>query len=238
MTIFVIFLVTVLSSIFLILHFSGTFSFTLRTEFPSYPTSVQMYRVDGIDQQEIGNPAITGFGFSGPPSENQAIQIAQEYLESHDVLPQDAVLADTQLHVIYAQNYVTGDSVEIPQQYYVSFKRILDNRPVVGPGDTLWVYIACENESSTNQVVYFFKRWRNVTVAGEEEIISPSEAYKKLTNGEILNKPMQIEPFPIYNISLGYYSALESLSEGVYKPVWIFYGAFENRQYYVVDACT
>jgi hypothetical protein len=235
-TVFVIIIVVVLSSIFCIIHFSGFFYFTLRTEFPPYPSMVQYFKVSGEDEREIGNPGLSGFGSLGPPSENQAIIIAQEYLESYDLLPDDAVLEYTELECVKAVS--DGNIVaEMPLQYYVSFKRILENHSVVGPGDTLFVYIAYNNQSSNNDVVFCYKRWRNLTSAGEIEIISPSEAYKKLINKEILGKPMMIEPFAIYTISLGYYSYIEPEPQEFYKPVWIFYGPPESNKYYAVEAC-
>jgi len=152
------------------------------------------------------------------------------------LLPDDAVLELTELECVNAVS--DGNIVaEMPLQYYVSFKRILENHSVVGPGDTLFVYIAYNDQSSNNDVVFCYIRWRNLTSAGEIEIISPSDAYKKLINGEILDQPMQIEPFAIYNISLGYYSYIEPELQEFYKPVWIFYGSPESARYYAVDAC-
>lgn len=235
-TLLVIIIGEVLSSIFCIIHFSGFFYFTLRTDFPTYPSMIQYYKVNGEDEREIGNPGVNGFGYLGPPSENQAIIIAQEYLKSYDLLPDDAVLELSELQCVNAVS--DGNIVaEMPLQYYVSFKRILENHSVVGPGDTLFVYIAYNNQSSNNDVVFCYIRWRNLTSAGEIEIISPSDAYKKLINGEILDQPMQIEPFAIYNISLGYYSYIEPELQEFYKPAWIFYGSPESDRYYTVDAC-
>ena len=133
--------------------------------------------VIGEDEREIGNPGVNGFGYFRPPSENQAIIIAKEYLKSYDLLPDDAGLELSELQCV---NAVSDGNVvaEMPLQYYVSFKRILENHSVVGPRDALFVYIAYHNQSSNNDVVFCYIRWRNLTSAGEIEIISPSDAYK------------------------------------------------------------
>ena len=226
----------ILLTIFL-MQFLGTFvygDFSLKTDFPDYPSTLPFYMVIGENEQEIGRPKM-GFGPDGPPSEKEAVSIAQDYLESHGLLPVDALLGGTQLQTI--ETWSNGKIIkENPIKFSVSFYRMINGYPVVGPGDKLWVEIAFDNKTLDNGVVFCYKRWRNLTQAGEIEIINPSEAYEKLLDRKILNLPMQIEPFAIYNISLGYYSYIEPEPQEFYKPVWIFYGPPESRRYYAVEA--
>jgi hypothetical protein len=216
------------------MQYIGSFNFVLKTDFPTYPSTLPYYNVTGEDEQEIGYPK-TGFGPDGPPSDKEAMLIAQNYLEAQDLLPDDAILENTQLQTVKTINGSTGKiTKKDPIQYSVSYSRIINGYPVEGPGDTLWVDIAFDNELLDNEVVFCFKRWRNLTQSGEIEIINPEEAYEKLLDKKIINKPMQIEPFEINNVSLGYYSSAET--QEFYKPVWIFYGPPESSKYYAVEA--
>jgi hypothetical protein len=202
----------------------GLGGFSLKTDFPDYPLTLSYYRVTGENEQEFGTLGQDGFGPENPPTEEDAVLIAQEYLEFHDLLPEDAVLEYVEMNVV--KKISEGKVVkETPLSVSVSYIREINGLPVVGPADTLWVEIAKNNE-----VVFCFKRWRNLSQFGEVNITSPEEAYDKLIDGNVLMDPMRIEPFEIYNISLGYYSYIEPESQEFYKPVWIFYGKPDGRR--------
>ena len=210
----------------------GLGGFSLKTGFPDYPLTLSYYRVTGEDEQESGTLEQDGFGPETPPTEEEAVLIAQEYLEFHDLLPEDAVLEYVEMNVVTMSSEEGKVVKETPLSVSVSYIREINGLPVVGPADTLWVEIAKNNE-----VVFCFKRWRNLSQFGEVNITSPEEAYEKLTDGKVLGKHFGIEPFEIYNISLGYYSYIEPESQEFYKPVWIFYGKPDGRRCYAVEAC-
>ncbi len=154
-------------------------------------------------------------------------------MEFNDLLPEDSVLEYVEMRVMKTASSSEGKVVkETPTSVSVSYGREINGLPVVGPADTLWVEIAKNNE-----VVFCFKRWRNLSQFGEVNITGPEEAYEKLLDGKVLGQHFRIEPFEIYNISLGYYSYIEPEPQEFYKPVWIFYGKPDGRRYYAVEAC-
>ena len=225
-----ILLLIALLTIALLINWYGLGDFSLKTGFPDYPLTLPYYRVTGEDKQEFGTLE-QGFGPENFPTEEEAVLIAQEYLEFHDLLPEDAVLEYVEMNVM--ETISEGKVVEeTPLSFSVSYEREINGLPVVGPADTLWVEIAKNNE-----VVFCFKRWRNLSQFGEVNITSSEEAYEKLLDGKVLGKHFRIEPFEIYNISLGYYSYIEPEPQEFYKPVWIFYGKPDGRRYYAVEAC-
>lgn len=220
-------------TIALLTNWYGVGGFSLKTDFPDYPLTLPYYRVIGEDEQEFGIPVQYGFRPENPPTEEEAVLIAQEYLEFNDLIPEDSVLEYIEMRVMKTASSSEGKVVkETPTSVSVSYGREINGRPVVGPADTIWVEIAKNNE-----VVFCFKRWRDLSQFGEVNITSPEEAYDKLLDGNVLGKHFRIEPFEIYNISLGYYSYIEPEPQEFYKPVWIFYGKPDGRRYYAVEAC-
>lgn len=228
---FFLLLITLLT-IALLTNWYGLGGFSLKTDFPEYPLTLPYYSVIGEDEQEFGTLEQDGFGSENPPTDEEAVLIAQEYLEFHDLLPEDAVFEYVEMNVVTMSSEEGKVLKETPTSVSVSYGREINGLPVVGPADTLWVEIAKNNE-----VVFCFKRWRNLSQFGEVNITSPEEAYDKLLDGKVLGKHFRIEPFEIYNISLGYYSYIELESQEFYKPVWIFYGKPDGRRYYAVEAC-
>jgi len=229
--VFFLLLITLLT-IALLTNWYGLGGFSLKTDFPEYPLTLPYYSVIGEDEQEFGTLEQDGFGSENPPTDEEAVLIAQEYLEFHDLLPEDAVFEYVEMNVVTMSSEEGKVLKETPTSVSVSYGREINGLPVVGPADTLWVEIAKNNE-----VVFCFKRWRNLSQFGEVNITSPEEAYDKLLDGKVLGKHFRIEPFEIYNISLGYYSYIELESQEFYKPVWIFYGKPDGRRYYAVEAC-
>jgi hypothetical protein len=226
-----ILLLIALLTIALLTNWYGLGGFSLKTGFPDYPLTLSYYGVIEEDEQEIGSLDYDIFEDKGLPTEEKAILIAQEYLTSKEILPEDAVLEGTQ--ILGGGQYSDGELVKkFERGIEVFYKREINGMPVVGSGDTIYVIIARNQE-----VVFCFKRWRNLSQFGEVNITSPEEAYDKLLDGNVLGKHFRIEPFEIYNISLGYYSYIEPESQEFYKPVWIFYGKPDGRKYYAVEAC-
>jgi hypothetical protein len=113
--------------------------------------------------------------------------------------------------------------------------RKINGFKVYGTGDKIYADVKnIHYEDNTSYGVSFYCiHWRNITYAGEIEIISPSKAYEKLCNKDVIGDvSMQFTTFPIRDIFLSYYS--ERDYQKYYKPVWIFQGS--EKQYYIVEA--
>ncbi|MBU0497601.1 MAG: hypothetical protein KKC68_01330 [Candidatus Thermoplasmatota archaeon] len=213
--------------VIVVVYFQFTASFPLKTSFPEYPENMVLYEVTGEINQQFG-ALDYGFTSSKIPTEAEAINIAEAYLASNDLFPNDAVFGYAELVMGYLSS--DGDIVqENAIEYSITYNRELSGYPVVGPGDTVWVAIAQDN-----QVVFYYKNWRALQEANAVEIITPQEAYDKLVNGEIIETPLSSESFEIYTILLGYYAF--AADQEYYEPVWIFYGPDGSQLYYSVVA--
>ena len=200
--------------------------FSLQTVFPDAPVTLSYYRVLGQDQFENGTCSLGSDEVC--VTEDEAILIAQDYLESRNLLPEDAVLYG-------AQTIIGGNAVEkTPHTISVAYTREINGLPVVGPGDSIYVLI-----EDKGNVAFCFKRWRDIDQVGEINVIDAEEGYNKLLEGEIINKKSlsNDHTFEIYNISLGYYSMMASETQKFYKPIWIFYGEIDGwNTYLAVEA--
>jgi regulatory protein YycI of two-component signal transduction system YycFG len=95
----------------------------------------------------------------------------------------------------------------------------------VGPGDTITVSLG-END----EVIYFFKTWRELEQVGEMSIIDVDTAIKNLQEGKTTRKPAGID-YPMVEISemeVGYFSDASDNEQEFYKPVWIFRGTDDH----------
>ena len=114
------------------------------------------------------------------PSEEEAVKIANDFLEKRNCLPEGAYISYLDKYTIKTINEDTGIvEKETPVFFRVSYNRNLDGYPVVGPGDSMEVCIGEKEE-----IVYFFKTWREVEKAGEISIINANSAIEKLKQHE------------------------------------------------------
>ncbi|WP_048127823.1 hypothetical protein [Methanosarcina sp. WH1] len=156
------------------------------------------------------------------PSEEEAVKIANEFLDERNYLLEGAYISFLDTYTIKTINEDTNTvEKETPVFVRVSYNRNLDSYPVVGPGDSMEVCIG-ENE----EIVYFFKTWREVEKAGEVSIIDANSAIEKLRQNETVEKLAGSEKYPIEinEIEIGYYSETTGKDQSYYKPVWIFRG--------------
>lgn len=162
------------------------------------------------------------------PSEDEAIKIANEYLQHNDYLPEDAYRFNVQTLYVETINTSTGEDVverEEPVLVEVSYSRRIGEFPVVGPGDTITVSLG-EN----GKVIYFFKTWRELEQVGEMPIIDANTAIKNLQEGKTIRKSADID-YPVVEISemeVGYFSNVSDIEQEFYKPVWIFRGTDDH----------
>lgn len=156
------------------------------------------------------------------PSEEKAVKIANEFLKKRSCLPEGAYISYLDEYTIKTINENTSIvEKEAPVFVRVSYNRNLDGYPVVGPGDSMEVCIGEKEE-----IVYFFKTWREVEKAGEISIIDADSAIEKLKQYEVIEDLAGPEKYPIEinKIEIGYYSETTGAEQSYYKPVWIFKG--------------
>jgi len=186
---------------------------------PEAPQTVPYYKVLDEDHEEEIDPELMTTQ-QNIPSEEEAMSIAEAYLQSHGGLPNDAILKDVQSQ--FVKKVTNGEVVEsMPLMTEVTYGRIINGMPVVGPGDTILVAIG-EN----GKILCFLKTWRTLEEAGQTEIIEAEHACDKLKNGETIETPLSSyrNPIKINKMYLAYYSKVTGEEQTFYKPVWVFEG--------------
>jgi hypothetical protein len=148
-------------------------------------------------------------------------------------LPEDSYLSDVEVLYLKTINTSTGQDIvekEEPVLVEVSYNRQINGVPVVGPGDFITVSLGDDGE-----IIYFFKTWRELEIAGEVSIIDANTAIKNLQEGKTIQKPAGSERpiVEINDIKIGYFSDVTGSNQDFYKPVWIFKG-IDDRGYEVV----
>lgn len=219
--------------------FNEIFSFSRDTDLPDFPNSVPYYKVVNYSDYCNGSgEAVSGWGL---PTDEEAILIANDYLISHDLLPEDAVLSGTERmpHVTTLSsksNVSEEDSNDSANLIAVVYHREIDGCPIVGRIDFIDVWIGLNKE-----VIYCSKKWKELEEIGNINIIDAEDAYNKLLNNEIKDIRFNQDSYEINinEISIGYYANNPSAEQNYYKPVWIFYEKHDKGldTYFVVDAC-
>jgi hypothetical protein len=153
------------------------------------------------------------------PSEDEAVRFAEEYIESHGGMPDDAVFGG--VSTVYSTLYRDDEVVEKkPVVIQVGYHRVFNGMPIDGPGDTIDLDIG-----NNGTILSFLKSWRELEYAGEREMLNASEAVERLQKGETIYKlGGPLHTIEIYSMELGYYSAELRVKQEYYEPVWIFRG--------------
>ena len=166
--------------------------------------------------------------------------MAYDFLTSRDLIPDDAVFHKT--YTMY-ETTISNDSVvtKTPIAIFVSYRRIIDSYPVVGPGNFIDVDILSLHQN-INEVVKCRKSWRVIEYANDTKIINAEEAYQKLSKGETIEStPLSSyqETFDINEVFLGYHSNVPSEPQKYYEPVWVFHGSIGDNSNikFSVNAC-
>jgi hypothetical protein len=155
------------------------------------------------------------------PSEDEAKKIANEYLLSRDLLPDDVKVESVKSCV---RSGVIQAGVEQPVESYdvtlgVTYSRDIDGIPVYG--DEFTVYLGDKGE-----VVGVTKTLREIIKTGNTSIKSPTEAYNDLVAGntDLPALEMQIDEITIDNISIGYLMQPRIYEQKSVIPVYVFEG--------------
>jgi hypothetical protein len=164
------------------------------------------------------------------PSEEEARQIAIDFLAQSGLLPADAKLGDS-----YEADVVTGGTCgiveeggeaepEVIEEYVahllVRFHRQLDGFPVTGSGNNFGVRIGDEGE-----VITVIKVWREIIPYNEVIIDTPEQAYQELKSGAgSYYTPLDCEKVVVEQIYLAYWMELLDQHQEYVVPVYEFKG--------------
>ncbi|MGB5925251.1 MAG: hypothetical protein WBH01_04065 [Dehalococcoidia bacterium] len=159
------------------------------------------------------------------PSEEEARQIAIDFLAQSGLLPPDSTVGGSyEVEVVTGGTY--GIEQEVPEEVLeeggeiepqvaeeyvthllVRFHRQIDGFPVTGPGNQLGVRIGDEGE-----VIAILKAWREVTPYNEVAIKTSEQAYQELKSGTgSYYAPLDCEKVVVEQVYLAYW--MEPLDE-------------------------
>ena len=202
------------------LSFFGNIS--INAPMPESPSTIPVFtgvfRPGDLVDESLGS--FIGDGIN-VPSEEDAPGLALKILEDYGGLPQDAILMGASTSYAEEGNSTT---FEMERRYasdtMVSWKRLLDDRYLVGDTDIIRVLLG-----DNGNPIWVYKEWRTYTYAGDVPVIPVEKAIGKLEEGDTINQYLETrEDIRIYNVSLGYYA--KGLEDPVVtvEPVWIFFG--------------
>ena len=204
----------------------GSHGVTINAELPEAPETMPYYRVVGEDYDKPSLHELRRELRQKPqkrPSREEAVRIAEEYIESHGGMPDDAVFGG--VSTVYSTHYRGGEIVEKkPEHIHAGYHRVFNGMPMVGAGDGMGVVIG-----DNGTILSFRKSWRELEYAGEREIVTASEAVERLRRGETVHGTTVQIGTKIDSVALGYYSAMPRVKQEFYEPVWIFCGRCRGR---------
>ncbi len=206
--------------------------FVINAQFPEEVSSFPYYKVLSEENVHESQSNILK-AREAVPSEDEATKVVHDYLLKKGQLPEDSYLSDVEVLYLKTINTSTGQDIvekKEPVLVEVSYNRQINGVPVVGPGDSITVSLGDDGE-----IIYFFKTWRELEIAGEVTIIDANTAIKNLQEGKTIQKPAGSERpiVEINDIKIGYFSDVTGSNQDFYKPVWIFKG-IDDRGYEVV----
>jgi hypothetical protein len=177
------------------------------------------------------------------PSEEEARQIAIDFLAQSGLLPADATVGSgCEIEVVTGGTYAVEQEApqegmeeggetepEVVKEYVahllVRFHRQIDGFPVTGAGNQLGVRIGDEGE-----VITILKVWREVTAYDEVVTKTPEQAYEELKSGAAsYDVSLDCEKVVVEQVYLAYWmEPLDQHQEDV-VPVYEFKGKCLDR---------
>jgi hypothetical protein len=172
------------------------------------------------------------------PPEDEAKQIAIDFLTQSGLLPPDATVGGgCEIEVVPGGIY--GIEKEVPEEVpeeggeiepevveeyvahlLVRFQRQIDGFPVTGPGNQLGVRIGDGGE-----VITILKVWREVTPYNEVVIKTPEQAYQELKSGTgSYDAPLDCEKVVVEQVYLAYWMESLDQHQEYVVPVYEFKG--------------
>jgi hypothetical protein len=172
------------------------------------------------------------------PSEEEAGQIAIDFLTQSGLLPTDATIGGGyEIEVVTGGTYAIEEEApqegveeggetepEVVEEYVahllVRFHRQIDGFPVTGSGNKFGVRIGDEGE-----VITILKVWREVTPYNEVVINTPEQAYQELKSGAgSYDVPLDCEKVVVEQIYLAYWMEPLDEHQEYVVPVYEFKG--------------
>lgn len=173
------------------------------------------------------------------PSEEEARQIAIDFLAESGLLPADATVGDgCEAEVVTGGTYAVEEEApqeegveeggeigpEVVEEYVthllVRFHRQIDGFPVIGSGNKFGVRIGDEGE-----VITILKVWREVTPYNEVVIKTPEQAYQELKSGAgSYYAPLDCEKVLVEQVYLAYWMEPLDEHQEYVVPVYEFKG--------------
>jgi hypothetical protein len=172
------------------------------------------------------------------PSEEEAKQIAIDFLAQSGLLPPDSTVGGSyEAEVVAGGTY--GIEQEVPEEVaegggeiepemveeyvahlLVRFHRQIDGFPVTGSGNQLGVRIGDEGE-----VITILKAWREVTPYSEVVIKTPEQAYQELKSGAgSYYAPLDCEKVVVEQVYLAYWMEPLDEHQDYVVPIYEFKG--------------
>ncbi|QYZ78687.1 calcium-dependent protein kinase [Methanofollis formosanus] len=187
------------------------------------PVRLSMYPASGAVLYEVPDRMFPDAVTEPPalPSRDEAIAIADAFLEERGLLPAGAEVSAVEVDQRH-EVWQAGSSE--PEEIYdvtlaVRYARTLDGVPVYG--DEMAVTIG-----DGGDVVGMVRCWREVEAAGETPVISAEEAYDHLKAGKTV-RPCEMSGYDrvsIEEISVGYWMEPRISEQNTVAPVWVFSG--------------
>lgn len=163
------------------------------------------------------------------PSQQEAEQIAYDFLERADLLPpgyRTFAEVEGETTAIAGGSYSVGKRYteetvqQAPIYWLISFPYQVDHTWATGPGSKIEVSIGDGGE-----VVRLLWSWRQMTTRATENIISQKQAYDDLVKGKgSLDVPLDCEQVVIEQVQLKYWLEPPSEKQAYAMPVYEFKG--------------
>jgi len=172
------------------------------------------------------------------PSEEEAGQIAIDFLAQSGLLPPDSTVGGScEVEVVTGGTYAIEEEApqegveeggetepEVVEEYVahllVRFHRQIDGFPVTGAGNQLGVRIGDEGE-----VITILKVWREVTPYNEVVVKIPEQAYQELKSGAgSYDVPLDCEKVVVEQVYLAYWMEPLDQHQEYVVPVYEFKG--------------
>jgi PKD repeat protein len=190
-----------------------------------YSSSIPVYRGvmgknDSIDLQLQSTlpvrPNVT--------SAKDAPEVVKRLLQPYGGLPADAVMTGAGTN--YGEYFQNGTRIaKKPTSTTVTYTRLINGMGIIGDNNRIRV------EIGENELLWYFKEWRNYTYIGDVSIISPQTAIEKLKQEELIDSSIHPEDgnISIDMITLGYYAKKTGENDTILEPIWMFYGKSSAR---------
>lgn len=161
---------------------------------------------------------------SNVTSVKDAPEVVKRLLQPYGGLPADAEMTGAGVgYLEYWQNSTLLEKK--PTATTVTYARLINGMWILGDSNRIRV------ELGNDELLSYFKEWRNYSFIGEVPIITPDAAIDKLEREELIESSIHPEDgnVTIDMIALGYYAKNAGGTDTILEPIWMFYGKSHTR---------